>query len=215
MGIARVLILEDLAETRAWLAQIVATAFAGCTVTEASSVAEGLAAARAGGHDLALVDLGLPDGSGLDVVRMLRRHDPGALVVVATVMGDDASIIAAISAGAHGYLLKDSPADLFVAQLTQLQGGYPALSPSVARLIMQHFASTAFVPDGDAALLTPRESEVLTLVARGLRNAEVAEHLGLTAHTVAGYIKTVYAKLGISNRAEAARRAARLGLTDI
>ncbi|HSJ78119.1 MAG TPA: LuxR C-terminal-related transcriptional regulator, partial [Erythrobacter sp.] len=87
-------------------------------------------------------------------------------------------------------------------------------SPSVARLMMQHFATTAFVPE-DAALLTPRESEVLSLVARGLRNSEVAEKLGLTAHTVAGYIKSIYAKLGISNRAEAARRAARLGLTEI
>jgi DNA-binding NarL/FixJ family response regulator len=214
MSIARVLILEDLAETRRWLCGIVREAFPGCAITEASSMREGLAAARAGGHDLALIDLALPDGSGLDVVRMLRRHDPDALVVVATVMGDDSSIIAAISAGAHGYLLKDSPADLFVTQLTQLRSGYPALSPSVARLMMQHFATTAFVPE-DSAILTPRESEVLTLVAQGLRNAEVAEQLNLTAHTVAGYIKSIYAKLGISNRAEAARRAARLGLTEI
>lgn len=215
MSIARVLILEDLAETRRWLGGIVREAFPGCTITEASSMREGLAAAREGGHDLALIDLALPDGSGLDVVRALRRFDPEALVVVATVMGDDASIIAAISAGAHGYLLKDSPADLFVTQLTQLRSGYPALSPSVARLMMQHFATTAFVPDEDAALLTPRESEVLSLVARGLRNSEVAEKLNLTPHTVAGYIKLIYAKLGISNRAEAARRAARLGLTEM
>lgn len=215
MSIARVLILEDLAETRRWLSGIVQEAFPGCTITEASSLREGLAAARDGGHDLALIDLALPDGSGLDVVRALRRHDPEALVVVATVMGDDSSIIAAISAGAHGYLLKDSPADLFVTQLTQLRSGYPALSPSVARLMMQHFATTAFVPDEDAGLLTPRESEVLSLVARGLRNSEVAEKLNLTPHTVAGYIKSVYAKLGISNRAEAARRAARLGLTEM
>jgi DNA-binding NarL/FixJ family response regulator len=214
MSITRVLILEDLAETRRWLGGIVREAFPGCAITEASSLREGLAAAREGTHDLALVDLALPDGSGLDVVRALRRHDPEALVVVATVMGDDASIIAAISAGAHGYLLKDSPADLFVTQLTQLRSGYPALSPSVARLMMQHFASTAFVPE-DAALLTPREAEVLSLVARGLRNSEVADKLNLTAHTVAGYIKSIYAKLGISNRAEAARRAARLGLTEI
>lgn len=215
MSIARVLILEDLAETRRWLGGIVQEAFPGCIITEASSLREGLEAARAGRHDLALIDLALPDGSGLDVVRALRRFDPDALVVVATVMGDDSSIIAAISTGAHGYLLKDSPADLFVTQLTQLRSGYPALSPSVARLMMQHFATTAFVPDEDAGLLTPRESEVLSLVARGLRNAEVAEKLSLTPHTVAGYIKSVYAKLGISNRAEAARRAARLGLTEI
>lgn len=190
----------------------IASTSSGTIITAILPLGRSAAAARNGGHDLALINLALPDGLGLDVVRALRQHNPQAMVVVATVMGDDASIIAAISAGAHGHLLKDSPADLFVTQLTQLRSGYPALSPSVARLMMQLFATTAFVPE-DAALLTPRESEVLCLVARGVRNVEVAERLNLTPHTVAGYIRSVYGKLGISNRAEAARRAARLGLT--
>jgi DNA-binding NarL/FixJ family response regulator len=78
---------------------------------------------------------------------------------------------------------------------------------------MSHFASTAYVADADADL-TPRETEVLSLIARGLRNAEVAAALGLTLHTVAGYVKSVYAKLGISSRAEAAQRAIRMGLNE-
>lgn len=207
------LIVEDIAETSRWLRQIVTEAFPGCTIAEARNLHEARALAVGGGIDLALVDLGLPDGSGLDLVRAMRASDPAVMVVVATVMGDDSSIVTALSAGANGYLLKDSPADLFISQLRQLHSGYPALSPSVARRIMAHFASTAFVADSEADL-TPRETEVLALIARGLRNAEVATALGLTAHTVAGYVKSVYTKLGISSRAEAAQRAMRMGLND-
>jgi DNA-binding NarL/FixJ family response regulator len=132
-------------------------------------------------------------------------------LVVATVMGDDASIMAALSAGAHGYLLKDSPSDLFVSQLVQLKHGFPALSPSIARRIMAHFASANFAPEPNYDL-TAREREVLSLVGRGLRNQEVATTLGLTTNTISGYIKSIYQKLGISTRAQAALKANRMGL---
>jgi DNA-binding NarL/FixJ family response regulator len=209
----RALVVEDIAETARWLAGIIGEAFPGCTVTEARNLREALHCIGGEPFDLALIDIGLPDGSGLDAVRALRARDAQAMVVVATVMGDDGSIVTALSAGANGYLLKDSPAELFIAQLQQLHSGNPALSPSVARRIMSHFASTAYVADAEADL-TPRETEVLSLIARGLRNAEVAATLGLTLHTVSGYVKSVYAKLGISSRAEAAQRAIRMGLNE-
>jgi DNA-binding NarL/FixJ family response regulator len=205
------LIVEDIAETSRWLTGIVGEAFPGCTVRHARNLRQAQECIAAEGFDLALIDIGLPDGSGLDLVPALRARDRKVMIVVATVMGDDGSIVTALSAGADGYLLKDSPAELFVAQLRQLHSGNPALSPSVARRIMSHFASTACVADAEAEL-TPRETEVLSLIARGLRNAEVAAALGLTLHTVAGYVKSVYAKLGISSRAEAAQRAIRMGL---
>lgn len=207
------LIVEDIAETSRWLTGIIGEAFPGCSIKEARNLREALHCIGGAPFDLALIDIGLPDGSGLDVVRALRARDAQAMIVVATVMGDDGSIVTALSAGANGYLLKDSPAELFIAQLRQLHSGNPALSPSVARRIMSHFASTAYVADADADL-TPRETEVLSLIARGLRNAEVAAALGLTLHTVAGYVKSVYAKLGISSRAEAAQRAIRMGLNE-
>jgi DNA-binding NarL/FixJ family response regulator len=209
----RALVVEDIAETARWLAGIIGEAFPGCTVTEARNLREALHCIGGAPFDLALIDIGLPDGSGLDAVRALRARDAQVMVVVATVMGDDGSIVTALSAGANGYLLKDSPSELFIAQLRQLHSGNPALSPSVARRIMSHFASTAYVADAEADL-TPREAEVLSLIARGLRNAEVAAALGLTLHTVAGYVKSVYAKLGISSRAEAAQRAIRMGLNE-
>lgn len=207
----RILIVEDVAETRRWLATLLLSAFPGATVSEAASVRAGLAAAR-DAFDLVLIDLGLPDGSGLEVLRGVRQSQSGALCVVTTVMGDDASIVAALSGGADGYLLKEQPDEVLTRQLHQLSLGVPALSPSIARRIMEHFRLTgpAAAPDAD---LTARETEVLALIGRGMRNTEVANMLGLAETTVAGYIKTVYRKLGISSRAEASWHATRLGLS--
>lgn len=206
-----ILIVEDIGETRQWLAQVVGTAFPEAEIREAPDRRSGVHAAKGAALDLAIVDLGLPDGSGVDVITTMRQYQPDALVVVATVMGDDASIIAALSAGAHGYLLKDSPADLFARQLAQLGQGIPALSPSVARRIVDHFRSTAVAHQPDA-MLTPREQEVLGLISKGLRNADAAQTLGLTENTVASHIKSIYSKLGITSRAEAAIHAQRMGL---
>ncbi|WP_417496860.1 response regulator [Maricaulis sp.] len=208
----RILIVEDVNETRKWLCEIVRSAFPACGIREAATVRAGLAAAGEAGFDLALIDLGLPDGSGLDVLRRLQQTCPGAIPIVTTVMGDDASIVAALSAGAQGYLLKESPVELLTRHLLQLAEGIPAVSPSVARRIMEHFRRTgpAASPDGE---LTAREREVLALIGRGLRNSEVAADLGLADSTVASHIKAIYRKLGISSRAEASWHATRMGLT--
>jgi DNA-binding NarL/FixJ family response regulator len=207
-----VLIVEDLKETRTWLAEIARAAFPDCQVVEASSVREAIVRLDATRVDIALIDLGLPDGSGLDVLRRLRHDQPQATCIVTTVMGDDASIVGALSAGAQGYLLKEQPRKLLVRQLTDTVQGVPALSPSVARRIMEHFRRTG--PNTEETTLTARERDVLGLVGRGLRNSEVAQALQLSDHTVAGYIKSIYRKLDISSRAEASWHAARLGLGD-
>lgn len=208
----RILIVEDLSETRRWLAEIVATAFPNCEIHAAASMRAGIGEVAARDFDVALIDLGLPDGSGLDVLRNLRLLRPETICVVTTVMGDDASIVGALSAGAQGYLLKEQPQGLLTLQLRQMAEGLPALSPSVARRIMEHFRRTGpAAPDGE---LTAREREVLGLIGRGLRNNEVAVQLAISENTVAGYIKSIYRKLGISSRAEASWHAARLGLSD-
>jgi len=207
----QVLIVEDLRATRRWLGEIVKEAFPDCTTHEAASRSSGLAQATQRGYDLALIDLGLPDGSGLEVLRKLRRAQPNTICVVTTVMCDDASIVGGLSAGAHGYLLKEQPRDMLVMQLKQVVAGIPALSPSVARRIMQHFQRTG--PAAPEDNLTTREREVLGMIGQGLRNVEVAQALNLSEHTIAGYIKGIYRKLGISSRAEASWHAARLGLT--
>lgn len=208
----RILIVEDLSETRRWLTEIICAAFPDCDIHEAPSMRAGIAQAAARDYDVALIDLGLPDGSGLDVLRNLRLLRPETVCVVTTVMGDDASIVGALSAGAQGYLLKEQPQDMLIRQLKQMAEGIPALSPSVARRIMEHFRRTGpAAPDDD---LTTREREVLGLIGRGLRNGEVATTLDISENTVAGYIKGIYRKLGISSRAEASWHAARLGLSE-
>ena len=206
----QVLIVEDILETQQWLTEIVRFAYPDAVVLAANSVRA--AVGRLNGKiDLALIDLGLPDGSGLDVLRQLQMSNPSAVKIVTTVMGDDASIVASLSAGADGYLLKETEALILTRQLKQLSIGLPAISPSVARRIMEHFRRTgpSSSPEGQ---LTKRETEVLMLIAKGLRNNEVASALGIAETTVAGYIKIVYRKLGIGSRAEAAWHASRLGL---
>lgn len=208
----RVLIVEDVPETRRWLADIAGAAFPGCDVDEASNVRAGLEAVSRANYDLALIDLGLPDGSGLEVLQHFRSRASETVCVVTTVMGEDSYIVSALSAGAQGYLLKEQTRETLIRQLTLLLEGMPALSPSVARRIMEHFRLTGPAADPDGAL-TARELDVLGLIGRGLRNAEVAHSLGLAESTVASHIKAIYRKLGISSRAEASWHATRLGLT--
>ena len=133
--------------------------------------------------------------------------------VVVSIYDDDAHLFDAIAAGAQGYLLKDEGAEVLVGRLREIARGEPPLSPSIARRILCHFHrphDAATAPRRE--LLTPRETEVLALLGRGFRIGDAADSLGLTRHTVAGYVKIIYSKLNISSRAEAALEAKRLGL---
>jgi DNA-binding NarL/FixJ family response regulator len=168
--------------------------------------------------DLALIDLDLPDGSGVDVVGALHHHQPQALPVVVTIYDDDAHLFPALQAGAFGYLLKDQPTEVLVAQLLRLLDGEPQLSPPIARRVLAHFASGVQPPRTlqhlaeDGVHLTVRETEVLQRVAKGYTLLEIAQQFGLSRHTVDHYVKQVYRKLNVSSRAEAALEAARRGL---
>lgn len=219
------LIVEDQGDTRAWLGRMLASAFEGIAVTEAPTLRaarDWIAARRdalSGEKDvrhIALVDIGLPDGSGIDLIRALARDYPAVTPIVTTIYDDDHHVFDAIAAGAQGYLLKDQHPDTMIAYLHRIDAGEPPLSPSIARRILQHFsqlqprALAVSIPADE--VLTAREMDVLRLLGRGLRVGEAARTLGLTPHTVAGYVKTVYRKLNISSRAEAALEAARRGL---
>lgn len=209
-GMRRILIVEDLPEIRAWLCEVAAKACPGAEIEAADCVSGALAILDNGAHQLALIDLGLPDGSGLDVARAIKARHPETICIVATILGDDASIVGALAAGADGYLLKDQPIEVLARQIRDALDGRPALSPAIARRLMEHFRFTG--PAAEDASLTPRERDVLAHIGRGLRNHEAAKELGMSEHTIAGHIKSVYRKLGISTRAEAAWHAARLGL---
>lgn len=210
-----ILLLEDLPEIRAWLRKLVLQVFPTAQIAEGARVADALALVTAVKFDLALVDLGLPDGSGVDVVTKLRDVQPECQSVVVTIHDDDEHLFPALQAGAFGYILKEQPRELITEQLQRISQGEPPLSPSIARRVMAHFASTA-KPRADATLinvsLTERESEVLLRVAKGYTLPEIGVQLGLSRHTIADYVKQIYRKLNVSSRAEAALEAQRMGL---
>ena len=207
-----ILIVEDIEDTRQWLEQIARTAFSDCTLCSVSQVRSALAQIASQHFDIALVDLGLPDGSGLDVLHQLKKNQPHTIAIVTSINGDDASIISALAAGASGYLLKESAEQVLIHQLQLLAEGIPPLSPAVARRLMNHFRLTGPLAAEQQSALSQREREVLFLISRGLCNREVAETLKLSESTIGSYIKTIYRKLGINSRAEASWCATRLGL---
>tara|TARA_R110000823_G_scaffold47903_18_gene121991 strand:- start:21370 stop:21963 length:594 start_codon:yes stop_codon:yes gene_type:complete len=170
---------------------------------------EALAAIDAQRFHFALIDLGLPDGSGIDIIRYLRQSNLDAEIIVATIFDDDTHLFDAMESGATGYLLKEHSRDELVAGLEQLRAGNPPISPSVVRRLVAHFHQRRPAPESS---LTPREQEVLKLIAKGLNRADVAELLGLSKYTVSDYIKVIYRKLDVSSRAEATLEAERLGL---
>ncbi len=212
------LVVEDLPHVREWLVSVLTDAFPAMQVTLATRRDEALRCVMAQAFDLALIDLGLPDGSGTDVVGALRQHQPKALPVVVTIYDDDDHLFPALQAGAFGYLLKEQPQDVLVAQLLRMVDGEPPLSPPIARRVLGHFASgaqrheTLLRQVQEQVHLTERETDVLQRVAKGYTLPEIAQQFGLSRHTVGDYIKQVYRKLNVSSRAEAALEAARRGL---
>jgi len=204
------LVVEDLPDARDWLAQVLRTCFDGVAVHACDSVQAALASLREGeAPDIALIDLSLPDGSGVRVIDAVVRRHPQAVCVVTSIYNDDAHLFPALRAGARGYLLKDQPPEDILRALKGIANGAPPISPAIARRMLSYFAGQAQPPAGD---LSPREVEVLRLLGKGLTQAEAARVLGLSVHTVMGYVKEIYRKLNVSSRAEAALVARDMGL---
>lgn len=218
-GPIRLLILEDIPATRDWLVRAAGSAFAGAEIATMGSLAEArrwLADLPADGRPIvALVDIGLPDGSGTAFIAELVRAAPQATIVVTTIYDDDAHLLEAMVAGASGYLLKDRDVGEIARRLTGIVHGEVAISPAIARRILHLFRSQTLLlgaVQAEPVPLTARETDVLRMIGRGLKVAEAAGALGLSELTVASYVKAIYRKLDISSRAEAALEAARRGL---
>lgn len=207
------LIVEDLAENRNWLTRTLEQGFPGMAVHCAATVVEARTwLADAESPDIALIDLGLPDGSGIELIELLNRRSPQTLCIVATIYDDDAHIFPALRAGARGYILKDQGRDEAARLLQGIAAGQPPLSPGIARKILASFQKPAPRPDPELPALTPRESEVLRFISKGMTLTETARLLQLSRHTVDGYVKEIYRKLNVSSRAEAALSAQQMGL---
>jgi DNA-binding NarL/FixJ family response regulator len=207
------LIIEDLPDTRNWLAELVQTSFPGVQAATSASIAEAKQQLANGYPSLALIDLGLPDGNGIEIIRHLNQAGADTWCIVTTIFDDDQHLFAAMQAGAHGYVLKDQSQDVLVPMLQGIVRGQPPLSPSIARRLLNYFRQPACaVSDTTDTHLSVRETEVLGLIAKGYTTARTAELLGIASSTAAGYLKDIYRKLNIGTRAEATLEAARRGL---
>lgn len=210
-ALREILIVEDHPDAQELLGGIVREAFPQAKVSAAATAAEALALARSRPWDLALVDLHLPDGNGIDVIATLNAGCPQARIVVSSIYGDDGHLFPALQAGAHGYLLKDEPRDALLRQLTGMIDGVPPLSPAIARKLIHHFQAPALKAPAEHRL-SVREQEALALLARGVSVKSLAQTMGISPHTASDYVKSIYRKLNITSRAEAALKANQLGL---
>lgn len=207
------LLLEDFEETRTWLACIVRAAFDEIEVFEAATLEQARIIIKDQKIDLALIDINLPDGNGVDFVKDVMLTTPETYCVMATISDEDAHIFPALKAGAKGYLLKEQSTNEFITALQGIINSEPPLSPAIARRMMSYFASDD--TSDKASKLSEREKEILTFIAKGLKRNEVAALLELSPNTVAAHLKRIYNKLNVSTRAEATLEALRLGLVNV
>ncbi|MFY3385644.1 response regulator [Paracidovorax sp. MALMAid1276] len=215
-----ILLVDDLSDALAMLQDAIHAAFGPVACTSARSVREALQVIDTGTpFNLALIDLALGDGSGLELIARLAQRQPDCAVVVASIHDDDDHLFQALQAGAQGYLLKDHPTGWLAEQLRGIAQGQPPLSPAIARRLLRHFQAPALVHAQPPELAAPaatdlsgREREVLGLLAQGVRIADIGVALGISRHTVGDHVKNIYRKLNITSRAEAALQARQLGL---
>ncbi len=212
------LLVEDDARTRERLAEVVASRSELDLVAAVESFAEGRAALERFRPDVLLTDLGLPDGDGTDLIRAAVAARPETLCMVVTVFGDERHVLAAIEAGALGYLLKDGRADQLAAAILEMLGGGSPISAAIARHLLRRLKPA---PPEDAAAreevphLSGREHEVLRYVVKGFNVPEIARIMDVSPHTVTTHVRGIYRKLSVHSRGEAIYEALQLGLVQI
>jgi DNA-binding NarL/FixJ family response regulator len=234
----RVLVVEDDPQTREFFSGSVSRCAELLLAASVGTVAEAKAWLddSANTVDVLLTDLGLPDGSGLEVIRHATRLNPACEPLVISMFGDEDNVLASIEAGALGYIHKDSTPDDIAQTILDMRAGASPISPMIARRVLSKYqadrrqtnrvvapvvsASIAIkneaTEDAEAmsqrGLLSPREQEVLALIARGFSYAEIARLQSLSVHTVQTHIKILYGKLSVHSKSEAVFEATRMGL---
>lgn len=204
MPLARVLLVDDHALFRDGLASLL-TAWDMEIVGQASDGQEGVDKARALRPDLVLMDVNMPRLNGLEATRAIKAQMPATKVVIVTVSDAEENLFEAVKSGAEGYILKNASGEEFGRLLSNLARGEPAMSPGLARRLLDEFARGGSKTRGDGEIeesLTPREQEVLEQVAGGKTNREVGSILFVSEETVKYHLKNIMQKLHLRNRAE-------------
>jgi DNA-binding NarL/FixJ family response regulator len=215
--VTTVALVEDDRATRERLASSVRAQQSLKLVAEYTHGAEALAGLAWRAPDVLLVDLGLPDMSGLELIRFAAKRYPECDILVISIFGDEANVLAALEAGARGYLLKGSLQHDIAFDIRDIRNGGSPLSPVIARQMLKRLR----IPRRDAlakktgeeeTTLTAREGEILNAISRGFSYSETAQMLGLSVGTVHSFLKRVYRKLAVHSKTEAVFEANRLGL---
>jgi DNA-binding NarL/FixJ family response regulator len=197
-----VALVEDDDEARKRLVASISSDPSLKLVGEFATGTEALAGLAAGAPDVLLIDLGLPDMPGMQVVKRVADRFPACDILVVTVFGDEESIIGALEAGARGYLLKGALEHDIAEDIRHLRNGGSPLSPVIARQVLKRLVPAKAAQAADA-LLTARESEILNAIARGFSYAETAGLLHISVQTVHTHLKNIYKKLEVHSKTEA------------
>jgi DNA-binding NarL/FixJ family response regulator len=223
----QVLIVEDDPQTRDFFAASVSRSPALALVASVGTVADAVAWLQTPGQsiDVLLTDLGLPDGSGLAVIREAAKCQPACESLVISMFGDEINVLASIEAGALGYIHKDSTPEDIATSILEMKAGASPISPMIARRVLSKYVRlsagavlsrevrpSAQPSPAEGVRLTSSEQEVLELVSRGFSYSEIARFRAVSVYTVQSQIKSIYAKLAVSSRSEAVYEATQLGL---
>ena len=217
-----VVIVEDDAPTRAFLSEVVQGMPELRLVAAAETLEAGRTALEAHAPEVLLTDLGLPDGSGVELVKEARARSERTEIVVITMFGDERNVIRCIEEGASGYLLKGGDREAIERALRELLAGGSPISPAIARHVLRRLrpapapaAETAAETVAVESPLSGRETDVLELVAKGFTFGEIAGLLEISIHTVTTHMRRVYRKLEVHSKTEAVYEASQRGLIDI
>lgn len=207
-----VAIVEDEPEVRLRFESVVRSHPRLSLLFAASTAAQAIELTQRRPADVFLVDLGLPDRDGRDIIKWLTAQYPTALAMVVTVFADEEHVLTSLEAGAVGYLLKDTPTDEMGRHIVELYEGGSPISPSVARSVLKRFIGKK--PDSVINVdnpLSERELQVLQLIEKGMSYEEVSEILGITWHTVTAHLRHVYRKLQVNSKGQAVFEAKQRG----
>ncbi len=205
----RVILADDHAVVRAGIRRFLETAGDIQVVAEADNGAQAVLAIQEHKPDVAVLDIQMPEMSGIEVTRWVRTHTRQTGVLILTAYDDDPYILAVLQAGANGYVLKTADAADIIRAVRAVYEGKSALDPAVARKVMAHVSGTRL--GSPVERLTDRELEVLTLVAKGYTNKAIGVQLGISDRTVQGHLAKIFNKLQAASRTEAVMRAVSLG----
>lgn len=207
----RILLADDHPVVRQGLKTFLATQPDLEVVAEAATGAEAVARATELRPDVALLDLVMPDGGGIEAAAQIREASPATKVIVLTSYAEDENVIPALKAGAAGYLLKDVEPQELADGVRRVHRGEAVLHPAIAARVLREVVE----PHADRDVLTARELDVLRLLGRGLANKRIAQELGIAERTVKTHVSSILAKLGVTDRTQAALYAVREQLVPI